>query len=1140
MRIAALELARYGHFDAMALEFPHALPDLHLVIGDNEAGKTTIRHALMDLLFGIQSRGHPYAFEARVSQLRLEAAIAVGDTVHRVVRTSSTKEGLAPPDAATAVRDALDGVDRALFSRARAFSHDEMRAQSEELQRSKGELRDVLMASVGGLERADVLLRELESRAGSLFDRRRSKKSDVQEIKKQRESALERYENARLSAEGHRGLREAVERARVDEQAARAQAERVRVALAQVEALIGAERVAERLRDWEGELADLPERRMPAQAEARVLEARNAVELARAKHDAAKRVVADLATRREALASDHAALAQRSAIRELEQQMARRLAADERREEWQAVRRTQRAEALRQAREIGLAGEGADVARGLVPRLERVAVLRLMRKREGLEKDRAATLANLESVPDAPAPVPDGPSRALRDALRLVDELGKVDRDYSDAMRAADGARETFRAANAARSADPRTEANPPPLEEGVAAEKTIAEAATRFDAAREAVRAAREDVAKKAEAVDADTDGVPTREILQSARARRDAAWEKIVAGAPLAEAAPPFRAFVDEADRVADARFDAAHKVAAAERAALDLKAAEAVLRTRLAAADEAEADFEARRRAWAARLDAVGLAEPPADYAAWFARRQAAADAAHALKVSEAHADALGEEIRHAVTALARALDRPIPDELAGMRGPALLRVYASTVRDAQTALAAAQTARSEALAAHKAYHDAEAKRPILEAACGDAEAALAQWGEEWAVRAAQHGLDPAIDLARLEDLFGVHEAIEQALAKADDAQREIESDDAKEQAFAATTAELARGLHEAHDGQPRVTASRLVARLAEAERAEEQRQEIDAALEQAQAALSSAEAAVREAMAETAADREAAGLPRDAGLDALLAAARQSDRRRALEALVRDAREGLQSAGLAWPAVGERLAGESPDQRRARKADLEAQLGQLAEAVSDAAQRYGGAARALRDAEERSGVGDAHRALAEVTTLSAALAQTAAAAIDSKLQLAVLSAARKAFADRRESPVLERAQTLFRTLTGGRYGRLHVEHQGADDAHVLAERSADGVAKSVSGLSDGTRDQLVLAVRLAALEDDGLPFIADDLFVNADDRRAGHGFRALADAARGRQVFYLTHHQHLADIARSALGAPVNVIHLPAAP
>lgn len=79
-----------------------------------------------------------------------------------------------------------------------------------------------------------------------------------------------------------------------------------------------------------------------------------------------------------------------------------------------------------------------------------------------------------------------------------------------------------------------------------------------------------------------------------------------------------------------------------------------------------------------------------------------------------------------------------------------------------------------------------------------------------------------------------------------------------------------------------------------------------------------------------------------------------------------------------------------------------------------------------------------------------------------------------------------------------------------------------------------MSDGTRDQLYLALRLASLErylehNPPLPFIVDDLLVNFDDERARATLTELANLAKKTQVLFFTHHEHLVNSARNPLGA-----------
>jgi uncharacterized protein YhaN len=79
-------------------------------------------------------------------------------------------------------------------------------------------------------------------------------------------------------------------------------------------------------------------------------------------------------------------------------------------------------------------------------------------------------------------------------------------------------------------------------------------------------------------------------------------------------------------------------------------------------------------------------------------------------------------------------------------------------------------------------------------------------------------------------------------------------------------------------------------------------------------------------------------------------------------------------------------------------------------------------------------------------------------------------------------------------------------------------------------AIEALSEGTRDQLYLALRLVALEDftataPPLPFIADDILQTFDDSRALAAMRALIGLSRKVQVIVLTHHNHLAELSRA---------------
>ncbi|MGH7068467.1 MAG: ATP-binding protein, partial [Acetobacteraceae bacterium] len=138
----------------------------------------------------------------------------------------------------------------------------------------------------------------------------------------------------------------------------------------------------------------------------------------------------------------------------------------------------------------------------------------------------------------------------------------------------------------------------------------------------------------------------------------------------------------------------------------------------------------------------------------------------------------------------------------------------------------------------------------------------------------------------------------------------------------------------------------------------------------------------------------------------------------------------------------------------------------------------------------------------------------------------------------YREEKQDPLLKRAGQIFAAITLESYNGLTVDFDG--DKPLLKGRRANGKHVGVEALSSGTRDQLFLALRIAALEQhlesggNPLPFIADDLFINFDDQRTAAAFGVLSELAARTQVIYLTHHTHLASIARSRIGQGLHMV------
>jgi len=142
---------------------------------------------------------------------------------------------------------------------------------------------------------------------------------------------------------------------------------------------------------------------------------------------------------------------------------------------------------------------------------------------------------------------------------------------------------------------------------------------------------------------------------------------------------------------------------------------------------------------------------------------------------------------------------------------------------------------------------------------------------------------------------------------------------------------------------------------------------------------------------------------------------------------------------------------------------------------------------------------------------------------------RLRLGVSAAERalRIYRDQHRSTMMARASEAFKTISRGAYKGLAT--QPDKDSEILVAVGFNNTSKIASELSKGTRFQLYLALRVAGYREfaqsrQPVPFIADDIMETFDDFRAEEAFKLLAEMAEVGQVIYLTHHQHLCDIAR----------------
>lgn len=110
-------------------------------------------------------------------------------------------------------------------------------------------------------------------------------------------------------------------------------------------------------------------------------------------------------------------------------------------------------------------------------------------------------------------------------------------------------------------------------------------------------------------------------------------------------------------------------------------------------------------------------------------------------------------------------------------------------------------------------------------------------------------------------------------------------------------------------------------------------------------------------------------------------------------------------------------------------------------------------------------------------------------------------------------RRFAPrIAKRAQELFGKLTGNRYDRLRLEQ----DLSLQAGAQGEDTLRSAQWRSDGTTDQLYLALRLAVAEEltPDAPLILDDALVRFDETRLAAAMKILTEEAQQKQVILFT--------------------------
>jgi len=152
---------------------------------------------------------------------------------------------------------------------------------------------------------------------------------------------------------------------------------------------------------------------------------------------------------------------------------------------------------------------------------------------------------------------------------------------------------------------------------------------------------------------------------------------------------------------------------------------------------------------------------------------------------------------------------------------------------------------------------------------------------------------------------------------------------------------------------------------------------------------------------------------------------------------------------------------------------------------------------------------------------------------------RLASAILTKAMERYRQSNQSPVLSIASDYFKTMTQGSFAELRADFDDKGDPVIKAKRP-DGKMLTLAEMSDGSRDQLFLALRLGGLAryvkaNGPMPFIVDDVLVHFDDDRSAAALVALGELAKETQVVFFTHHKHLISLAESSVSDEILRVH-----
>ena len=1181
MRIRELRLLRYGKFTDRLLALPHAPQDIHLVVGANEAGKSTMRRALSDWLFGFPMRSTGMDFLHPMQDLRL-GGIIEDNTASREEPSSgqntaadSTETGAffdgqirslnferrkgqkntlrTPADEPlpdSTLHAWLGSLQAEEFRRMYALDHATLVEGSESILQASDDIGRMLFQAAAGIEHLGDALKTLQQEANSLWAPRKSGNRVFYQQQDAYEDARRTLGQAQLRTRDWKESHDALTDVQHQLEEARSKHAEIQQHIHRLERI---RRVQPLLRDAEAvrqrqealQASGMPPL-LPDNARQIFEQASRQGALVQAEMTRLQTALNELDQALAAVTLDSPVLARADEITRLDEARVQCHDHPARLQRHQEKLQTLQARVKALAAELGWPAEDeAAMARRLPDPAwrERMAELihRHQARQHAVEKARHERDAQAQNLSQWQAHLQslasDSVDPALSDLLEQARRLGDPDAQ-SDALASE---RQRLDAALEATLAGMGPWRQPIDRLQAMLVPETGQVDALRVqqhDDAR-ALQARQEALQKKIQDIQQQEQALlqlvrhhqpVSREDVAQARQQRDDDWQAIKADpATLPARAGAFEARMHEADTLADARLERAQHEADRQSYANQLEKLK-LERTGIESDIQAIEMRMARRLAdWQAQAAACGLPDLPLDATpTWLKRHQDALELLARRQTAEHQLQTLLQRVE--------ALRQALTERLAL---PATTRLD-DALRQARERLETAQRIAGQRSTLETQIQDAQRRLVPLQTALTQAESQWQEWQQAWQAALAEAGHEDTLPVEQLETRLARMQDIQTLLAQMDSLRAdEIEPLQSALDSWMRHARTLADQLMP--DASADMSTQDMTLTLADRLKAARQDEAEHHRLQQQQARDRQALEAARQQQIQVDALlqplRVAAGIDDMAQLGPAIA---RSEERRQIEHEIQRIETALREAGDGQPIESLRTEAASiePDQLQVELNRLGTEAGQIVEDISRLGARHGQLKAAF---DALNGSDAAARAAARQQEAAAGMAEAAERYLRLKTAARLLQWSMERFRQTRQGPMLARASEIFQTLTLGSFSRLLVDADNHDSPRLMSIRADGGRPVEVSGLSEGTRDQLYLALRLAALDQQAsqgsrMPLIADDLFINFDDRRTEAGLQVLGDVSRRMQVILLTHHDHLVPLARQVLGDGLNVIEL----